>query len=122
MDSQTNAQKRALRRILGLACLSCTILLWTTSSFLASWMFADDTYSKPFFVTYVNSSFFILPLVPLVIRKLYESPEELQSLKELVPGGVAMGRNSYAGYEVVKGNDEDAGEELWRCTGWMEEL
>ena len=98
------------RHTLGILLLLCTVFLWTTSNFLASTIFADDTYSKPFFVTYVNSSFFILPLVPLVIRKVYEDPEELASLRELVPGATAMGRSSYAGYEVVKGNEEDGDE------------
>lgn len=55
----------------------------------------------------MNSSFFILPLIPLVIRKVYEDPQELASLRELVPGGTALGRSSYAGYEVVKGNEEE---------------
>jgi solute carrier family 35 protein F5 len=95
------------RHTLGILLLLCTVCLWTTSNFLASTIFADDTYSKPFFVTYVNSMFFILPLIPLVIRKLYEDPSELASLKELVPGGVAMGRSSYHGYEVVKDNEDE---------------
>lgn len=36
-------------------------------------MFADNTYSKPFFVTYFNTSFFISPLIPIGLRKAYQS-------------------------------------------------
>jgi solute carrier family 35 protein F5 len=77
--------------------------LWTASNFLASTIFADDTYSKPFFVTYVNSSFFILPLIPIVIRKLYENPSEIATLKELIP-------RDTAGYSKVQATDDGEGE------------
>ncbi|PVI04271.1 hypothetical protein DM02DRAFT_716407 [Periconia macrospinosa] len=53
------------RHAIGIVLLLCTVFLWTTSNFLASTIFADDSYSKPFFVTYVNSSFFIIPLIPI---------------------------------------------------------
>lgn len=33
-------------------------------------MFADNTYSKPFFVTYLNTAFFTLPLIPFTLREL----------------------------------------------------
>jgi solute carrier family 35 protein F5 len=35
-------------------------------------IFADNTYSKPFFVTYINTSFFILPLTPIIVKRLYQ--------------------------------------------------
>ncbi|KAJ5832185.1 hypothetical protein N7474_000496 [Penicillium riverlandense] len=34
-------------------------------------IFADNTYSKPFFVTYVNTSLFILPLFTILFRRLW---------------------------------------------------
>jgi solute carrier family 35 protein F5 len=34
-------------------------------------MFADDSYSKPYFVTYVNTSFFIIPLLPMFLHHLW---------------------------------------------------
>jgi solute carrier family 35 protein F5 len=34
-------------------------------------MFADNTFSKPFFVTYVNTSFFIIPLIPTIAKRFY---------------------------------------------------
>lgn len=81
------------RRTLGIILLLVTVVLWTASSFLASvraetlvstkyvsadshgavkTIFADDTYSKPYFVTYINTSFFAISLVPIIIKALYE--------------------------------------------------
>lgn len=34
-------------------------------------IFADNTYSKPFFVTYFNTSFFILPLFTIFFSRLW---------------------------------------------------
>ncbi|KAL8972730.1 MAG: hypothetical protein Q9183_000381 [Haloplaca sp. 2 TL-2023] len=56
------------RYTLGIVLLLTTVFLWTASQFLASTIFADNTYSKPYFVTYVNSSFFTLILIPAVIK------------------------------------------------------
>lgn len=41
-------------------------------------IFADNTYSKPYFVTYLNTAFFIIPLVPILIRKFKHQPEEIE--------------------------------------------
>ncbi|KAF2432460.1 hypothetical protein EJ08DRAFT_669481 [Tothia fuscella] len=73
------------RHTLGIILLLATVVLWTASNFLASTIFADNTYSKPFFVTYVNSTFFIIPFIPIVLRKLYNDPAELASLRQLLP-------------------------------------
>lgn len=56
------------RHTLGISLLLLTVLLWTASSFLASTIFADDTYSKPYLITYVNSFFFAL-LLPFDLLK-----------------------------------------------------
>lgn len=74
-----------------------TVLLWTTSNFLASvsiqaaapggwrrgctsrrlelttapqYIFSDNTFSKPFFVVYINTSVFALSLIPMGIKHL----------------------------------------------------
>ncbi|PYI27042.1 hypothetical protein BP00DRAFT_498323 [Aspergillus indologenus CBS 114.80] len=59
------------RRTLGIALLLIVVFLWTASNFLASTIFADNTYSKPFFVTYVNTSIFILPLVSILASRVF---------------------------------------------------
>ncbi|KAF9894591.1 hypothetical protein FE257_006479 [Aspergillus nanangensis] len=59
------------RRTLGICLLLIVVVLWTASNFLASTIFADNTYSKPFFVTYVNTSLFILPLFTIVLNRIW---------------------------------------------------
>ncbi|RDW94925.1 vacuolar membrane protein [Coleophoma crateriformis] len=56
------------RRTLGIILLLVTVFLWTASNFLASYIFADNTFSKPYFVTYINTSFFAISLIPILFR------------------------------------------------------
>lgn len=56
------------RRTLGITLLLVTVFLWTTSNFLASYIFSDHTYDKPFFLVYINSSVFAISLIPLFAR------------------------------------------------------
>ncbi|KIV92933.1 hypothetical protein PV10_04189 [Exophiala mesophila] len=56
---------------LGLLLLLCTVCLWTLSNFLGSSIFADNTYAKPFFLTYLNTSMFMLALIPNLMRSAY---------------------------------------------------
>lgn len=44
-------------------------MLWVSSSFLTYAIFSDDSYSKPYFVTYLNTSVFIFYLIPWVKQK-----------------------------------------------------
>ncbi|RJE22698.1 integral membrane protein [Aspergillus sclerotialis] len=59
------------RRTLGICLLLVVVVLWTASNFLASTIFADNTYSKPFFLTYINTSFFVLPLFSIILSRLW---------------------------------------------------
>ncbi|KAH8891356.1 hypothetical protein GQ53DRAFT_649173 [Thozetella sp. PMI_491] len=56
------------RRTLGISLLMVTVFLWTASNFLASYIFSDRTYNKPFFVVYINTSIFAFSLIPLGIK------------------------------------------------------
>ncbi|QPG97226.1 hypothetical protein C2857_005988 [Epichloe festucae Fl1] len=56
------------RRTLGICLLLVTVLLWTLSNFLASFIFSDHTYDKPFFLVYANSSVFAISLLPKFIK------------------------------------------------------
>jgi solute carrier family 35, member F5 len=56
------------RRTLGIILLLVTVFLWTASNFLASYIFSDHTYDKPFFVVYINTSVFAISLIPLFAR------------------------------------------------------
>ncbi|KAF2646395.1 vacuolar membrane protein [Massarina eburnea CBS 473.64] len=60
------------RHAIGIVLLLATVFLWTTSNFLASTIFADDSYSKPYFVTYVNTAFFIIPLFPMLAKHAWD--------------------------------------------------
>ncbi|KAG5926923.1 hypothetical protein E4U42_002799 [Claviceps africana] len=56
------------RRTLGICLLLVTVFLWTVSNFLASFIFSDHMYDKPFFLVYANSSVFALSLLPRFIQ------------------------------------------------------
>ncbi|KAI0868794.1 hypothetical protein GGS24DRAFT_194493 [Hypoxylon argillaceum] len=56
------------RRTLGISLLLVTVFLWTTSNFLASYIFSDRTYNKPFFVVYMNTSIFAISMIPISIK------------------------------------------------------
>ncbi|CAI4049268.1 hypothetical protein SUVZ_13G1190 [Saccharomyces uvarum] len=58
---QTSFNKRWT---LGLLMLGLVIVLWVLSSFLISLIFEDDSYRKPFFITYINTAAFIFYLFP----------------------------------------------------------
>jgi len=66
------------RWVVGLVLLELTVFLWTASNFLASTIFADNTYSKPYFVTYVNTSFFIIPLITILTWRACKNPEDIR--------------------------------------------
>ncbi|KAJ5160015.1 uncharacterized protein N7482_007019 [Penicillium canariense] len=59
------------RRTLGMGLLLLVVVLWTASNFLGSTIFADKTYAKPFFVTYLNTSLFTLPLFATLIARTW---------------------------------------------------
>ncbi|KAJ5120663.1 uncharacterized protein N7515_010051 [Penicillium bovifimosum] len=59
------------RRTLGITLLLVVVVLWTTSNFLGSTIFADKTYAHPFFVTYTNTSMFTMPLFFIIGRRTW---------------------------------------------------
>ncbi|KAI1076080.1 hypothetical protein F5B20DRAFT_557445 [Whalleya microplaca] len=61
------------RRTLGIGLLLVTVFLWTTSNFLASYIFSDHTYDKPFFLVYVNTSIFAFSMIPISIKYVIEN-------------------------------------------------
>lgn len=76
-------------RTVGLFMLSIVIISWVSSSFLLNQIFEDDSYRKPFFITYINVSSFVLYLIPIfkdTLKQYYKtgkfSIEETLSLKQ----------------------------------------
>ncbi|KAJ5327313.1 hypothetical protein MYU51_017849 [Penicillium brevicompactum] len=57
------------RRTMGIILLLLVVVLWTASNFLGSTIFADRSYAKPFFVTYTNTSIFVMPLFVILGRR-----------------------------------------------------
>ncbi|MCJ1372086.1 hypothetical protein MMC20_003307 [Loxospora ochrophaea] len=66
------------RHTLGLLLILITVFLWTASNFLASTIFADASYSKPYLVTYVNTSFFSIFLCYVAVRRAWASGGNLR--------------------------------------------
>ncbi|KAI1111098.1 hypothetical protein F5Y14DRAFT_426626 [Nemania sp. NC0429] len=60
------------RRTLGIILLLVTVLLWTTSNFLTSYIFSDHIYNKPFFAVYMNTSVFAASLIPISIKHIIQ--------------------------------------------------
>ncbi|CDO92068.1 unnamed protein product [Kluyveromyces dobzhanskii CBS 2104] len=59
-----SARSQSRKWTLGLLLLGVVVLLWVLSSFLINMIFEDNSYRKPFFITYVNTASFIFYLVP----------------------------------------------------------
>lgn len=107
------------RRTLGIILLLVVVFLWTISNFLASYIFSDGTYSKPFFLVYVNTSCFAFSLIPIagkyVARNGWENARsagwelwrEIWS-REREGGG---NRNTAGGRKPAE-EDEEVGERL----------
>ncbi|KAI9698728.1 MAG: hypothetical protein M1836_003838 [Candelina mexicana] len=91
------------RHTLGIILLLTTVFLWTASSFLASTMFADNSYSKPYFVTYINTAFFALGFIPIALKRLYENH------KAGVKGGIkSLYRGGPSRYKEAEGEENQS--------------
>ncbi|KAI9671471.1 MAG: hypothetical protein M1831_004380 [Alyxoria varia] len=96
-DDESQKQSSSWRRPIGFGLLAIVVVAWTASGFLTSSVFADSTYSKPYLVTYVNTSFFSLPLIPLFLKRTYQ--------KGSLPSfSISEAINSLRGYLPVQQN------------------
>lgn len=70
--------------VYGLFTLSVVIVLWVISLFLINEIFETGIYSKPFFITYVNTSVFIFYLTPVAFKvlklKLRNQPIDIKEI------------------------------------------
>ncbi len=63
-------------------------------------MFADNSYSKPYFVTYINTAFFALGFIPIALKRLYEN------YKAGVKGGIkSLYRGPSNHYKEAEGEE-----------------
>ncbi|KAI9713053.1 MAG: hypothetical protein M1820_001038 [Bogoriella megaspora] len=95
------------RHTLGIILLLLTVFLWTASNFLASTIFADNSYSKPYFVTYVNTAFFIIPLGPVLILQARKDPSQFSRLANKLRGArySRVEGQDVEGAALLRGND-----------------
>ncbi|KAK9422135.1 putative EamA domain-containing protein [Seiridium unicorne] len=96
------------RRTLGLACLLVTVFLWTASNFLASYIFSDHTYDKPFFVVYVNTSMFAISMIPISIKYIHQNGGFGQAQERLKQ---AWREKSLRPFNMERLKAEDAGDD-----------
>ncbi|AEO62626.1 uncharacterized protein THITE_2061844 [Thermothielavioides terrestris NRRL 8126] len=99
------------RRTLGIALLLVVVFMWTLSNFMASYIFSDGTYNKPFFLVYVNTSCFAVSLIPLAIRYVLK-----HGVRSVSDAALALWREWRLGMTPLRtrdqggehGRDEDA--------------
>ncbi|KAI0833065.1 hypothetical protein F5Y06DRAFT_280726 [Hypoxylon sp. FL0890] len=91
------------RRTLGISLLMLTVFLWTISSFLASYIFSNDTYNKPFFLVYMNTSIFALSMIPISIKYIIKNGG-VSRVKDLA---IEEWRVRYHGVERLKTREEE---------------
>ncbi|KAI1135689.1 hypothetical protein F5Y05DRAFT_168644 [Hypoxylon sp. FL0543] len=91
------------RRTLGISLLMLTVFLWTISSFLASSIFSNDTYNKPFFLVYINTSVFALSMIPISIKYIIKNGG-FNRVKNLA---IEEWRIRYQGVERLKSQEEE---------------
>ncbi|KAI2471937.1 hypothetical protein F4781DRAFT_428937 [Annulohypoxylon bovei var. microspora] len=99
------------RRTLGISLLLVTVFLWTVSNFLASGIFSDHTYDKPFFLVYINTSIFALSMIPISIKYVIENG----GISRVKNQAIQEWRTRYGGVERLKTQEEEdltAGERL----------
>ncbi|KFY46779.1 hypothetical protein V494_00335 [Pseudogymnoascus sp. VKM F-4513 (FW-928)] len=95
------------RRTLGIILLLVTVILWTVSNFLASYIFADNTYSKPYFLTFFNTAFFAVSLIPILWRVAHQ-----QGVRELKTSSVSFFQHLRGGRHRNDQHIEDDGGQL----------
>ncbi|RLV94991.1 putative vacuolar membrane protein [Spathaspora sp. JA1] len=68
--------------ILGLINLAAVVIFWVSSSFLVNAIVEDDSYRKPFFITWINTSCFCLYIIPYLKLERLSIREFIQRLKD----------------------------------------
>jgi solute carrier family 35 protein F5 len=84
--------------------LLCVVFLWTMCNFLGSSIFADSTYAKPFFLTYLNTSTFMLAMIPNLIRTGYKRHRDRGDLYDTIRSNVLRTINK-EGYRPLPESD-----------------
>lgn len=67
--------------VLGLINLLSVVVFWVASSFLVNALVEEDTYKKPFFITYINTGCFCFYLIPYLKHKDLSISRFIRQLK-----------------------------------------
>ncbi|KAF8421064.1 hypothetical protein EV426DRAFT_709312 [Tirmania nivea] len=111
---EESSQFKFKRHTLGIILLFVVVVLWVSGNFLTWTLFSDETYSKPYLVSYVNSVIFSVYLLPWIWRG---------GIKELVrrwkdgerPWG-ALDRDKKGEYARIESEgDEDGSRSVANC-------
>lgn len=109
-----------------LSCLFCICIFKTvlTRYIALKTIFADDTYSKPFFLTYLNTSIFILPLLGILLcrawklwraNKLFQVTSWKSLLQHLDSDNPQAGEQEILYNEIID-NEEGVGDDDTRAS------
>ncbi|OAG44991.1 hypothetical protein AYO21_00953 [Fonsecaea monophora] len=93
---------------LGLILLLVVVFLWTMSNFLGSSIFADNTYAKPFFLTYLNTSTFMLGMIPTLLQIAYRRHRNHGDLYDTIRTSVlqTVKRTGYRRLSIIDGTQD----------------
>ncbi|KAI3323020.1 hypothetical protein HD806DRAFT_96416 [Xylariaceae sp. AK1471] len=100
------------RRTLGISLLLVTVFLWTASNFLASYIFSDHTYNKPFFVVYINTSIFAVSMIPISIKHIIQNGGIENVKDQALDAWRRRSRRSQGSKTRVENEDSAMGERL----------
>ncbi|KZS95880.1 hypothetical protein SISNIDRAFT_483301 [Sistotremastrum niveocremeum HHB9708] len=106
---------------IGIGLLLIVVLLWTSSNFVTQDVYADG-FKKPFLVTYISTSAFMVYLIPHFIRKWYrrnqspdvESAQEQSESEALLPeqSSLHLSRSIYTPQDSLRKPLHDSLSEL----------
>ncbi|KAJ4509810.1 hypothetical protein HRR83_006860 [Exophiala dermatitidis] len=99
------------RHTLGLILLLCVVFLWTLSNFLGSSIFADNTYAKPFFLTYLNTSMFVLAMIPTLVKSVSRNRRKHRSLYRNIRSALSK-KESYTPLRLNQHSNSGSGTPL----------
>ena len=68
--------------VLGLINLTSVVIFWVLSSFLVNALVEDDSYRKPFFITYMNTGCFCFYLIPYLRHERMSISQFLSTLRQ----------------------------------------
>ncbi|KAG2736809.1 hypothetical protein G9P44_000899 [Scheffersomyces stipitis] len=84
--------------ILGLINLSAVVVFWVLSSFLVNSLVEDDSYRKPFFITYINTGCFCFYIIPYLKLENLTIKQFIENLKS----------DYQQSYTRLRGSDEES--------------